>query len=215
MLNLIPEGNIPRDGNCMYHAVAQSIQRIQGRNYTQQEIRNFTCEWLRTNPILSNGVNLEDFLHNVSWEEYLQGVGGSEWGDHIALIGISNAFGVNIAVVSSEDFDIHIINPQNQILTQIKQYILAMSSNHIIFRGDTIVRQWNSWPNINPVKDKRNLTTINLSIHLEGRSQLYHTAECFPWWRPMQDGLINDNGRPLGLVAWAGRSPHVPHAPTH
>ena len=59
-------------------------------------------------------------MYGMGWEEYLNGLRGAEWGDQISLIGIANAFGVAIGIVSSLHVDrgIQYIYPQNSIVGQ-------------------------------------------------------------------------------------------------
>ena len=118
-LNLIPEGNVPRDGNCMYHAVAHGLS-VNGNSLNQEEVRNAAAKWLEDNKLINGDVHLPDFLYGMGWEEYLNGLRGAEWGDQISLIGIANAFGVAIGIVSSLHVDrgIQYIYPQNSIVGQ-------------------------------------------------------------------------------------------------
>ena len=56
----------------------------------------------------------------MGWEQYLNGLRGAEWGAQLALIGIANALGVAIGIVSSLHVDsgIQYISPQNNIVGQ-------------------------------------------------------------------------------------------------
>ena len=46
-LGLIPEGNVPRDGNCMFQAAAHRLS-VNG-NSLNQEVRNAAAKWLEDN----------------------------------------------------------------------------------------------------------------------------------------------------------------------
>ena len=95
-LNLVPVGNIPRDGNCMFHSVALSLNELDGTSLTQQDIRNQVANWLRNHPVTSNGVNLSDFIYNQSWDQYIEGVLNNEWGDNICLLAITQIFKISV-----------------------------------------------------------------------------------------------------------------------
>ena len=68
------EGDIPRDGSCMFHAVAQSLK------VNMTNVRQNVTKWLRQNPTL-NGVHFPDFVTGMTWERYLNGIEGHEWGE--------------------------------------------------------------------------------------------------------------------------------------
>ena len=106
---LIPEGDIPRDGSCMFHTAAQSL------NVNMTKVRQNAAKWLRQNPTL-NGVHFPDFVTGMTWECYLNGIEGHEWGDHLALVGIANAFQVTIGIVSSQTSEIQYIYPEGTSL---------------------------------------------------------------------------------------------------
>ena len=118
-VDLIPEGNVPRDGNCMFHAVSHGLS-VNGNSVNQEEVRNAAAKWLEDNQLINGDVHLPDFLYGMGWEQYLNGLRGAEWGDQLALIGIANAFGVAIGIVSSIHVDsgIQYIYPQNNIVGQ-------------------------------------------------------------------------------------------------
>ena len=56
---LIPEGDIPRDGSCMFHADAQSL------NVNMSKVRQNAAKLLRQNPTL-NGVHSPDFVTGMA-----------------------------------------------------------------------------------------------------------------------------------------------------
>lgn len=64
-------GHIPRDGNCMLHVVAQSLNALDATDYEQQNIRQMVVEWLQNNPFTRNRAHLSRFVHDFTWEEYL------------------------------------------------------------------------------------------------------------------------------------------------
>ena len=67
-LDLIPEGNVPRDGNCMFHAVAHGLS-VNGNSVNQEEVRNAAAKWLEDNQLINGDVHLPDFLYGMGWEQ--------------------------------------------------------------------------------------------------------------------------------------------------
>ena len=103
--DLVPIGDTPKDGNCMFHAVAASLRTIDARPIDHLQVRHSVIDYLRHNQILDNGLDLSDFVSNLSWDQYVDSL-SYEWGDHICLIAISRIFDVGIAVISSNSPDI-------------------------------------------------------------------------------------------------------------
>ena len=60
-LVLIPEGNVPTDGNCMFHAAAHGLS-VNGNSLNQEEVRNAAVKWLKENQLINGDVHLPDFL---------------------------------------------------------------------------------------------------------------------------------------------------------
>ncbi|MES9879583.1 MAG: hypothetical protein ABW185_01730 [Sedimenticola sp.] len=102
-LNLEPVGNIPRDGNCLFHAVATHLNNAAPSIYpfTQADIRRTVVDWLQNNPYNENADHWSDFIFNMDWYDYLDRISDSEWGDHVCLVAISRVFMLNIEIVSS------------------------------------------------------------------------------------------------------------------
>jgi len=131
LVNLLPEGSIPRDGSCMFHAVAQSLTVSAGL-IDQLSVRIRAAQWLRDHPVVSGNVQLPDFVYGTSWQQYLQGLETNDWGDHISLIGIANAFNVVIGIVSSETPGIRYIYPEDTSEQQHTIYLGHEFESHYI-----------------------------------------------------------------------------------
>ena len=58
-LDLIPEGNVPRNGNCMFHAVAHGLS-VNGNSVNQEEVRNAAAKWVEDNQLINGDVHLPD-----------------------------------------------------------------------------------------------------------------------------------------------------------
>ena len=104
--NLIPVGNTPRDGHCMFHAVAEWLNKLDNTFLSYEDIRSSVVEWLEANPTMDNGVHLPDFVHNQNLDDYLSSLQENAWGDHITLIAVSHVYQVRIEVVSSSNRNI-------------------------------------------------------------------------------------------------------------
>ena len=106
--DLVPVGDTPKDGNCMFHAVAESIRAIDGIQITHDKVRAEVINYLRNNRFTRNEMDLADFVPNLSWSDYLDSL-NYEWGDHICLMAISQIYNVGIGVVSSNTPEIRFL----------------------------------------------------------------------------------------------------------
>ena len=59
---------------------------------------------------MANGVDLRNFIKNMSWDEYLEEISNREWGDHICLLVISHIYRITVVIVSSHNSDINFLN---------------------------------------------------------------------------------------------------------
>ena len=84
-LDLIPERNVPRDGNCMFHAAVHGLS-VNGNSLNQEEVRQAAGKWLEYNQLLNGDVHLPDFLYGMGWEQYLNGLQGAEWVINLHLL---------------------------------------------------------------------------------------------------------------------------------
>ncbi|CAG2211904.1 unnamed protein product [Mytilus edulis] len=124
--NLIPSSHdIPKDGNCLFHSIAIGVGELDNVQYRQEDIRMAVVAYLRSNPTLPNGEALVDFVPNRNWEDYLDGLAGDEWGDHISIVAISNIYNVQINIVSSQDTR----------LQEILPYVSNMAQDRNIYLG--------------------------------------------------------------------------------
>lgn len=116
--DLVPVGHILKDGSCLFHSVAQSLSSHLQTDLGQQDIRNVVVNWLSENPETPAGDRFSQFP-NLDWDTYLEGVLGSELGDHICITAIANVFNIAIGIVSSSQSDLNYMyilpfNPQNR-----------------------------------------------------------------------------------------------------
>jgi len=122
------ERKITPDGNCQFRALADQIMADQNRH---KEVRTKIIDWLKGNEKYAvdeqNTTTLGDFLDRdqyPSWENYCYYMSGSRaWGDHLTLVAATEAFGVNLWILSSVEV------PDSPEPTKIgfDQYITTLS----------------------------------------------------------------------------------------
>jgi len=102
----LKERLITPDGNCQFRALADQIMADQDRH---PEVRTRIIDWLKRNERYAvddnNSACLGDFLDRdlyPSWENYCKYMSANKaWGDHLTLVAATEAFGVNLWVLSS------------------------------------------------------------------------------------------------------------------
>ncbi|XP_078598131.1 uncharacterized protein LOC144874135 isoform X2 [Branchiostoma floridae x Branchiostoma japonicum] len=93
---------VPKDGNCMFHAVADQLFRTYGRLINNRKLRQFVVEFLRHHPQNGNGDHLSAFVPDQNWEGYLSTMSrDGTWGDHIVLQAMADLLRHDISIVSS------------------------------------------------------------------------------------------------------------------
>ena len=88
----------------MFHAATHGLS-VNSNSLNQEEVRNAAAKWLEDNQLINGDIRLPDIIYGMDWEQYVNGLRGAEWGDQLAVIGIANAFGVAIGIVSSLHVD--------------------------------------------------------------------------------------------------------------
>ncbi|XP_066297025.1 uncharacterized protein [Branchiostoma lanceolatum] len=109
-------GVIPKDGNCMFHAVCDQVFRTEGRRITHLELRTQVVSHLRTNPYNVRGDHIGVYVPNQSWEEYLDTMSRpGTWGDHVVLQAVADMLGHDVTIVSSVEADnyVTVLHPQS------------------------------------------------------------------------------------------------------
>ncbi|XP_078572724.1 uncharacterized protein LOC144859718 [Branchiostoma floridae x Branchiostoma japonicum] len=93
---------VPKDGNCMFHAVADQLFRTEGRQISHGDLRKQVVDYLRGCPYNVNGDHLSDFVPDQNWVRYLDTMSrDGTWGDHIVLQAMADMFGHDVSIVSS------------------------------------------------------------------------------------------------------------------
>ena len=62
----------PKDGNCMFHAISDQLARLGLTLKTPSELRSSVVQYLRDNPLTSDGTRLREFISYQAWESYLR-----------------------------------------------------------------------------------------------------------------------------------------------
>ena len=88
----------PAHGDCQYIALVRALgwpDSAQGA--LRQEVAAYLAQ------------NAEDFegFNDISWGNYIRGVRGSDWGDHLTLVAVSRMFNCVINVVSDTDSEMY------------------------------------------------------------------------------------------------------------
>lgn len=96
---------IPADGNCLYCAVNHQLQ-IKGReNYTVEQLREITANFMRKNkddfiPFMYN--DSEEPLNDEQFEQYCRNIETTKfWGGQIELKALSNALKCPIKIIQA------------------------------------------------------------------------------------------------------------------
>jgi len=122
------EKKITPDGNCQFRALADQIMEDQSRH---KEVRSRIIDWLKGNEKYAvddqNTATLGDFLDRdqyPSWENYCYYMSGSRaWGDHLTLVAATEAFGVNLWILSS----VEVPDSPESTKTGVDQYITTLT----------------------------------------------------------------------------------------
>jgi len=115
---------IKGDGNCQFAAVSH---QLFGTPTFHLDLRASAVNWLIDN-------NLQQFVGDQSWDEYIYGMSMLEWGDNITLQAMAEVNCVEIIVISSYSGDeyISIITP-----TVFKKQIQL--AYHMDFHYDSLI----------------------------------------------------------------------------
>lgn len=94
------------DGNCMYYAVSDQLQKHSSLIKTCQELREITCDYMLENPDeFQPYVTTDDgdFLDQEKYEEYCNKIKDTiVWGGQLELKALSDVLNVLIEVVQAE-----------------------------------------------------------------------------------------------------------------
>ncbi|XP_019643352.1 PREDICTED: uncharacterized protein LOC109484505 isoform X1 [Branchiostoma belcheri] len=103
-LTLRPD--VPRDGNCLFHAVSDQLVRTGSQSTSHSQLRQDVVSYLRQHPYNGQGDHLCKFVPDKDWEDYLQEMSqNGVWGDHIVLQAFASMLDRDIRIVSSIDAD--------------------------------------------------------------------------------------------------------------
>ncbi|XP_033758531.1 uncharacterized protein LOC117340864 isoform X2 [Pecten maximus] len=102
------------DGNCMFRAIVDQLRMRGDLTMTAGKLRQNVVQYLRDNPCSEDGTHMQMFLPTEKWDDYLSRMEkDGEWGDEMALRGISEVIKRQIKIISALGTDQH-----NQITIQ-------------------------------------------------------------------------------------------------
>jgi len=140
------EAEVPKDGNCQFHAAAQSLSEVQGV-HTHVSVRRGAVEWLRQHPHFLLNQDDEDTMlchyldGDPSWEQYCNRMLRlGQFGDHLTLIAIAELYTSCIVVITSEKEGVnyHVAPRDDTPLDTIylAHYPLAQHYNMLCLQGE-------------------------------------------------------------------------------
>ncbi|KAJ7361790.1 Glycosyl transferases group 1 [Desmophyllum pertusum] len=95
---------IPNDGNCLFHAIADQMERLGECSHDHTSLRTLAVETLKNG--LHSIDDITSYVPNNDLKSYLKHMSNDgTWGDHIVLVALADALGKTIRVVSSLDTD--------------------------------------------------------------------------------------------------------------
>ena len=149
-------------------------------------------DWLHTNPITESGINTPDFVYNMEWDDYLQGIKPRDQGDHTCLLAIANIYNIIEVIASSNDLDLRCITANdfstvnNTVGSNRQTIFLGHEFEHHFIRLEEIIE--NEAPLIDQPNDSSTMHVVikviegvmypwlNLTSHKGVRSK----PNC--WW---------------------------------
>ncbi|XP_072036646.1 uncharacterized protein [Amphiura filiformis] len=96
-------GNIPGDGNCFFHSIADQLERVNLPHQTHEVLRKEVVQYLRENPVIQGPDGEINFLATQpDQDEYLESMAkDGEWADHIIIVAMANMLQHDILVITS------------------------------------------------------------------------------------------------------------------
>ena len=93
--------------------MSDQFTRVGKAPQTASQLRSDLVSYLRSNPTTPDGIHYREFINHGGWDSYLRRMSmDGEWGDWIALWGLTNMLNIPVALVSSlGEAGLRIINP--------------------------------------------------------------------------------------------------------
>ncbi|XP_068681568.1 tetratricopeptide repeat protein 28-like isoform X11 [Montipora foliosa] len=107
--------DIPDDGNCLFHAVADQMERLGESGYNHTDLRHLAVETLTEGNYGISKNDISKFVPNNDLSSYLTDMSrDGTWGDHIVLVALAHALSRKVVVVSSlVDSQNVVVEPDN------------------------------------------------------------------------------------------------------
>ncbi|XP_068730860.1 uncharacterized protein [Montipora capricornis] len=107
--------DIPDDGNCLFHAVADQMERLGESGYNHTDLRHLAVKTLKEGNYGISKNDISKFVPNNDLSSYLTDMSrDGTWGDHIVLVALAHALSRKVVVVSSlVDSQNVVVEPDN------------------------------------------------------------------------------------------------------
>lgn len=176
------EIQVPRDGNCQFHSVSQSLAEVPGREGMVLDhiaLRKLAVAWLLAHRDFrlnedDPDTTLSHYLDSdPSWEAYCARMGRQgQYGDHLTLIAMAECFSCCIMVVTSEAEGINYhtrprdSTPQDTIY--LAHYPIAQHYNRLTLAGEPSTADSSTSSPVSPASDATGVIkeTVHLGSHL-------------------------------------------------
>tara|TARA_B110001452_G_C15239509_1_gene429154 strand:- start:846 stop:1556 length:711 start_codon:yes stop_codon:yes gene_type:complete len=102
--------DVPGDNNCQFHAIADQLNQINIKDWTDIKLRKKAVRWLNDNkdrPMDDGKIGertlLKDAIGIIDWDKYItdMSIHDVTWGDEATLLALSVLFKVEIIIISS------------------------------------------------------------------------------------------------------------------
>jgi hypothetical protein len=115
VINMIP-GNVPADGNCLFHAAAKGLNHVEGHQiYDHSMLRAEAVNYIE-----SHREEFRSFLHGEEIEKYIAKMRRpGTWGDNLVLAALAKALNTTISVYQN--------TTTNQVLEFAPNYLVPLS----------------------------------------------------------------------------------------
>ncbi|KAI8496272.1 hypothetical protein Bbelb_261130 [Branchiostoma belcheri] len=132
-LKFRPDEKVPKDGNCMFHAISDQLLYIDGHVITHVQLRQGIVNYLRSNPSNDCGDHMRMYVADQDWDAYLASMSREgTWGDHIVLQAMATMLGRDIRIISSVESDNYeiVLSPRLAHLTRPPLLLGHLAENH-------------------------------------------------------------------------------------
>jgi OTU domain-containing protein 6 len=132
--------DVKSDGNCMYYAVSDQLEKKKFLNKTWKELRDLTCDYMLKNPdqflpyLIDEDDESGDLMDSEKYQEYCEKIRDTlVWGGQLELKALADVFGVLIEVVQNEGSELLIGNEDSN---KNKERLIITYHRHMFGSGE-------------------------------------------------------------------------------